>query len=309
MTILVTGASGLIGRHVVNQLVESRVETVGLDVRRPDGLDLDKFVIGDVSDFVDVANACTKFKVQRIIHLGALITDSSHQNPLGALRVNVMGTANILEAARQLDIDRVVYASSMAVYGSESLYDGFVNESSPVFPENIYGVTKLTAEVVARHYREYYQVPSVGLRPTYAYGPGRYTGAVGQFNKVVRDVALKGRAEWVRVFKQQTRLFPIHIEDMASCFVLAATGDLLPQPVYNVGGTDGYTEDDMIEAVRACAGDGCVIEEVSPPDEYSLSYPPIDCAPFLRDSGFQLAFSFEEGVKRSIEHYRSLQAQ
>ena len=103
-----------------------------------------------------------------------------------------MAMVNVLEAARLCEIERVVWASSVAVFGPVGSYDGPVTDSSVHLPQNVYGASKSYAEFLARHYYEQFRVDSVGLRYMFVYGAGRFRGS-GVFWSQLVDSSLRGR--------------------------------------------------------------------------------------------------------------------
>ena len=122
--------------------------------------------------------------VEYIVHLAAIVNVMEvYENPRRALDVNVRGTLNILELARRLDVDRLVYASSVAVYGEPKYLP--IDEDHPTDPANLYGETKLMGERLLWHYARDYGLHPVALRFFNIYGPrmrpGPYAGVVYKF--------------------------------------------------------------------------------------------------------------------------------
>jgi len=180
-TVLVTGGTGFIGAYTVRQLVDDGQDVVAFDVstdaRRLEWLGVADDVAligGDVTDPTDVFRAVGESDATQIIHLGAMPSSLVRRNPRGGIEANVVGTNNVLEAARVFSeqVDRVVWASSMAVYAPPNRYgDHAVDEDDLVYPNSLYGATKAFNEHQARRYREDFGVSAVGLRPTFVYGP------------------------------------------------------------------------------------------------------------------------------------------
>ncbi|GAI37855.1 unnamed protein product, partial [marine sediment metagenome] len=121
MAKLVTGGSGFIGSYLVRELVRRGEEVVVFDWSRggriSDIEDRIKVAQGDISDWSQVMNAVKENHVDCIYHLAAMLSLPSEANPWASFRVNVLGSMNILEAARLFDVNTVVFASSMATYG------------------------------------------------------------------------------------------------------------------------------------------------------------------------------------------------
>lgn len=184
---LITGALGCIGAWTIKHLVEGgdRVLAVDLGTDRSrirlvtGGREIEEEVVfaqADVTDRDALNGLVTAHRIGRIIHLAALQVPASHANPPAGAMVNVVGTTNVLDIVRTSDVERAVFASSVAVYGPELVGDTPVPQSAHQNPENFYGVFKRADEGVARLFHHHYGVDSLGLRPHTVYGPGRDTG-------------------------------------------------------------------------------------------------------------------------------------
>jgi len=304
MTVLVTGAAGLIGRFVVKELAESGEDVVSADITRPAAIrKRETYERVDIGDPMAWTQLISQYKPDRIIHLSALITHLSHARPLEALRVNVMGTGYMLEAARLLGMPRIVYASSVLVYGAPSVYEeSMVDEDSLPAPNTIYGSTKLMNEAIAAHYRKAYGMRITGLRPIMAYGPKRYEGVLANLNCAIRDAVMGRPVHWSRAFAPDVVHSPLHVVDMARAFVRAATGSFLPSPVYNVGGAENLSEDDMLRIIlEAVPQHGPVIHE--PDSKMLVSFMRADVSRFHRDANFVPQLTMSDAVAWSNKYY------
>ena len=172
----VTGAMGCIGAWVVRNLVQSgtgvTVFDLSSDQHRPKLIMTEKelanvrFTAGDITDTNDVKRSVIESGATHIIHLGALqVPFCKADPPLGAA-VNVLGTANIFEAAKEAGIRQLVYASSIAVYGDSNFYSTeLLEHHSSLHPQTLYGVYKQANEGTAGVYWQDNQIASIGLRP------------------------------------------------------------------------------------------------------------------------------------------------
>jgi len=217
--VLVTGGAGFIGSHTVELLLDS-----GLDVRVLDNLStgtlenlrLDhpmlEFVQGDIRDMDAVTSAMEG--VTHCIHLAAQVSVvKSIDDPVGSGDCNVQGFLHVLEAARQNDVKKVVYASSAAVYGVPAYLP--LDENAPTNPISPYGLEKLIDEQYANLYHELYGLSAVGLRYFNVYGPRQdpsspYSGVISIFTTSIRS----GTAINIFGDGQQTRDF-IFVKDVA----------------------------------------------------------------------------------------------
>lgn len=112
-----------------------------------------RFVTGNVSSLRDVGYAIREHGVDRVIHLASLLHPASNENPPLAIHVNIGGQATILEAARLFGLEKVVWASSVVVFGDRALYPRIpLPDDAPHHPIHVYGATKSFDEFLAKHY-------------------------------------------------------------------------------------------------------------------------------------------------------------
>ena len=148
MTVLVTGAGGLIASRIVHKLVEQGEEVLALDRVSPlSGLEelqqhgKVRVAEADVTDLSAIETAISDNQVSRIIHTAAILPPTSEEDPSRGCDVNIGGTNNIFDAPSRLGVKRVVYPSSIAVYGDQSDHgETVLNEGSLRFPFSLYGV-------------------------------------------------------------------------------------------------------------------------------------------------------------------------
>jgi CDP-glucose 4,6-dehydratase len=178
-TILITGGTGFVGAHLVEALVKKGNRVI-VTSRATDPASyffrekLDKKVIlaaCDISDFGRVSNVITRYEVDTVCHLGAqAIVTTAYTNPREAIETNVMGTTNILEAARLYPrVRRIIVASSDKAYGKSK--KEYV-ESDPLAGDHPYEVSKSAADLIAQTYSKTYHLPVVVTRFGNIYGPG-----------------------------------------------------------------------------------------------------------------------------------------
>jgi UDP-glucose 4-epimerase len=245
-SILVTGGAGFIGGHLVRALVDHNDVAVlddcssGARSNVPDGATL---VRGDVRDPATVARATKGVDV--VFHLAANASvERSLDDPIRSHQVNVVGTLNVLRAARTAGA-RVVFASSAAVYGEPSSVP--VTEDQPKAPTSPYGAEKLAADRYARLYADCFDVDTVPLRFFNVYGPGGmdtdYSGVIDVFLTRARE----GRDLQIHGDGTQTRDF-VHVSDVVRATLLAAVTDDVGS-AYNVGTGRGVTIERLAELV------------------------------------------------------------
>ena len=175
--ILITGAGGCIGAWTIKQLQDAGCEVIAFDLSAErqrlvllydDATRVDAVVweTGDIADSRRVAEVFARYRPAAVIHLAALQVPFCKADPAAGARVNVVGSINVFEAARQHGVKKIVYASSVAATAM-----GF-----PPWLETLYGAYKICNEQTARVYWRDWKIPSIGIRPSVVYGPARDQG-------------------------------------------------------------------------------------------------------------------------------------
>ncbi|MFC2067275.1 NAD-dependent epimerase/dehydratase family protein [Chloroflexota bacterium] len=184
MSILVTGGTGFIGINIARLLAEQGRDVVVFDLSPlPEKgnvlagvMDRVKMEIGSVTDLSQVLNVIKRNNVEGIIHCAAIMGNIPNKRPVEALQVNVIGTANILEAARFMNLKRVVAMSSRAVMGRPEDIVTPRKEDEYCLPlSGIYPASKICIEQLVYTYRDIYKLDVIAVRPCSVFGPGERT--------------------------------------------------------------------------------------------------------------------------------------
>jgi len=245
MRVLLTGGYGCIGCWIARRLVErgDEVWTYDLkeDLRRMRQV-MDeplvkqvRFVQGDVTDPPGLRSALEKHAITQVVHLAGLQVPVCRADPLLGAKVNVLGTLAVFEAVRQLQpqVQRLVYASSAAVYGPPEAYaSGALGDDAALHPTTHYGVFKCTNEGNARIYFQDHGLSSVGLRPWTVYGVGRDFGMTSEPTKAIKCLAL-GRPYCLGYGGWQDMQFT---DDVARTFVRCLEAPYQGAKSYNLRG-------------------------------------------------------------------------
>jgi threonine 3-dehydrogenase len=219
MRTLITGGTGFIGAEVARALVgRGNTDITLFDVhdsgrRLEDIGDRVTIVKGDVGIFSHVLDAVRSSRAEIIYHLGAMLSVPSERDPPAAFHANALGTFHILEAARLLDVKRVVFASSTATFGFDLPADP-IDDLSLQRPQTFYGACKLFGEHMGRFYRRKYRIDYRGVRYPSIVGPGVRTPGSVQYTSWVIEYAAKGIpfTIWVR---PETRVPILYFKDAA----------------------------------------------------------------------------------------------
>ncbi len=185
--VMVTGAGGFIGSHLVEKLVSegaqvsafvrytSRPQAGFIDTFEPEIRHAVRVIRGDLRDYQAVLKAIEGNEV--VFHLGALIgIPYSYEHPWETIDTNVIGSLNVLTAARETRVSRIVQTSSSEVYGTARYVP--IDEAHPLQGQSPYSASKISADKIAESYFDSFSLPVVILRPFNTYGPRQSTRAV-----------------------------------------------------------------------------------------------------------------------------------
>jgi UDP-glucose 4-epimerase len=239
-----------------------------------------------------------------VFHLAAVSNvNYAYKYPVYTTALNVVGTANVLEAVRVNGTGRVYLASTVWVYNGAPAVDS-VDESTPFYLDgagHIYTSTKMASEMVCHNYGRLYDVPFTVLRYGIPYGPRmREELLIPIFIKK----ALAGQPLTVSGKGEQYRKF-VYVRDMAEAHVLAMA-DVAAKQTYNLEGSRKVTVLEVAEGIRKVLGDQVKIE-FGPARPGDFGGKDVSGAKALRDLGWEPRVEFEDGLRRTIEWFRSRQ--
>ena len=245
MNVLVLGGSGMFGRKtVLHMLKDKQIENVvSMDIAPPpkwamqeidEYKDKFHFVRGSVVELEEILSAMKVCPIDGIVNWAFVMNlQELNSNPRLSTKVNALGMCNAFEAARLMGAKRVVYASSMTVYGPSDLYgDKEVDEDVVLSPNSSYAVCKRLAEIIADQYSQQYGVRFTGVRPTIGYGHGGRSPA--QFWSDMPSAAAVGKP-----YRMETdgnvSVSLVSADDLAIFTTMLIKAPSSPHPVYNVG--------------------------------------------------------------------------
>jgi nucleoside-diphosphate-sugar epimerase len=310
---LVTGAAGFIGSNLVRALLARGEQVRGLDnfaTGKPENLaglqSQFDFRESDILDLDAVRSAMEG--VDYVLHQAALgSVPRSIKDPARSNRVNVEGTLNVLAAARDAKVKRLVHASSSSVYGDTPTLPK--REDMPPNPISPYSVSKLAAELYVRTFHRVYGLPTVCLRYFNIFGPrqlwdSQYSAVLAKF--ITR--MLQGETCTIFGDGEQSRDFT-YVENAVSANLLAATApiDQVAGRFFNVATGTRISLKRAVMLLRGLTGyDGPVT--YAPDREGDVKHALADIGLAEKHLGYKPEVDFEEGLKRTVVWYREQSA-
>lgn len=247
--ILVTGGAGFIGSHIVESLVEAGMKVIVYDNFTTGKLEYLKdvkdridIIKGDILDYKGLRKACKG--IDLISHHAAqLEIFRCIEDPIVDLKINTFGTLNVLNAAREAKIEKLINASSVSVYGQAVKLPQ--DEEQPTNPNWAYGVSKLSAEKYCQIYNEQYGIPIISLRYGQVYGIREWFGRVlTVFIKRMMDnqsLVIFGKGNQVRDL--------VYVSDVVECHNICLKNDRIRNGIFNVGSGKGVTINQLAKIV------------------------------------------------------------
>ena len=316
--VLVTGARGFIASWLCNRLLEDGRRVVSFDRESPgnshpgrhSGLallgieDEVEEVRGDLRDADSVGGIFERVKPAVVYHLAAqTIVGTAVESPAETFDVNVRGTWTILEAARDHDVEGVVFASSDKAYGAHD--DLPYREDFPLQPTAPYEASKAAADLIARSYWDSFGLPVAVTRFANVYGGGDIN-----FSRLVPETVsavLDGRRPVLRSDGSPQRDL-LYVEDAAAAYL--AIADALVDGrgagmAFNAGGERPYAVLEIVETIARVAGTGIepdIQGEGNPEGEIDTQY--VDSTRLRELTGWRPEISLEDGLRRTLEWYR-----
>ena len=235
--ILVTGGNGFIGRHLCSIFSAHNKKVIALDrtslsgtVRKPAYLSLEC----DITDKEHLDRIFRQYSFEVIVHLASILNTASRMNPLDATQVNIVGGLNILEAARKFGVPKVIYGSSISVYGSNLAQSRKgISENQPAAPEDVYGVAKRYIEIVGDTYRQQFGIQFIALRIASVIGPGAVNTASRWRSDIFEKLGLSRRAEVTIPYRSDKALPLVYVEAVVDMFESLIDAEKNSFTVYN----------------------------------------------------------------------------
>lgn len=333
MTVMLTGI-GHVGGYVVRDLLDAGekvvlygffggvgdpADTFPPDLQFVDDLvggnlrDKVDIVVGDIVDIAAIRDTMDRYGVRKVVHLASLLSAGVEANPPLAANVNIVGMANVLEASAQHSLSKVVWASSVDVFGDKSIgADGVVRDDSPYDPPFIYGATKVFGEQLATRYAENKGMSLTGLRLTRAYGFGEHIkaargGGSSWMSAMLLEPAIGSGREVVVPFGARPMDF-LYLEDASKAFVKALDHTEPGSNNYITRGDFRKVAEaaDFVRSIFPDAPLELVMDDASLPSGSSYAWTrQYDGSRAAAEIGYESQYKLETGLLRTINLNRA----
>lgn len=306
--VLVTGGAGFIGSNLSRLLLDEGNEVVLYDNlssgyrENVQALAGAKFVEGDVRNRALLTE--TMRDTDTVFHLAASVGNArSIAHPIEDAEINVIGTLQVLEAARALGVRKVVYSSSAGIFGElESLPIG---EDHPVEPNSPYGASKLAAEKMCLAYAQLYELEAVCLRYFNVYGINQRYDAYGNVIPIFAHRMLRGETLTVFGDGEQTRDF-INVRDVAQANLRASHARGV-SAAFNIASGSAITVNRLVELMSEAA-EVIPIVEHGPPRSGDVRHSRADVSAAREAFGFEPSVRLEEGLSEYMQWSKKMVA-
>jgi len=312
MKLFITGTSGFIGYHLAKESLERGLVVVGIDsvtdyydtrIKEKRNDDLSKyqnftFYRESIVNYQKTKEIMEKEMPDVIVHLAAQAgVRYSLKNPWAYLDSNYVGTLNIFECAKELNIKKILFASSSSVYGSNSKMP-FSEDDKTDTPLSIYAASKKANEVLAYSYHHLYGIDAIGLRFFTVYGEyGRPDLALFKFVKNIlsdKEITLFNNGNMTRNFT--------YVKDVVSGILGIINKDIKGYEIYNLGGNEATSLIKFVELIETNLNIKAKVR-LMPIQPGDVPATIADISKAKRDFGFEPKTSIEDGIKIFVEWF------
>lgn len=308
--VLITGATGFIGSHLVELCLKNNFKVRAFDRYNSNNswgwLEYLKYknevdiILGDIRDFDSVSKAmkgCTA-----VFHLAALIgIPYSYISPLAYIRTNIEGTYNVLEAAKNHNLEQVLITSTSETYGSAQFTP--INESHPLVGQSPYSASKIGADQISLSYYNSFNTPVKIVRPFNTYGPRQSARAI--IPTIVSQI-INGN-NIIKLGSLNPTRDLTYVEDTAFGFLEIYNSNKLMGKVTNIGMNKEISMGDLVEKISLIMNVSVQIEQQNirvRPEKSEVNQLLSDNQKLLKNTNWKPNYSLESGLEKTIEWIR-----
>lgn len=306
--VLVTGATGLVGGHVTEKLLELGANVFALDiVLKPKSYfetqklrDRVNLIMQDVRDLTKLKQLALKNNITYIFHLAAqALVPLAYEDPLLTLDTNILGTVNVLEVARQNpDIKGVVVASSDKAYGKDC---NEAVESQALAGDHPYDVSKSAGDLICTAYYKTYGVPVTVSRFANIFGPGDLN-----FDRIVPgtlEAIIGNKTLQIRSDGQFVRDY-LYVKDVAGGYVLLAEQiEFTKGQAFNFSAGFNYSVTDLVQRISGALGQQCKYEILNT-QKNEIPFQSLNFSKVQKVLGWHAKYTLEQGMAETFEWYK-----
>lgn len=313
MKVLVTGADGFIGSHLTEELLYVGYNVRALaqynsfnywgwleDIEPNSQLEV---ICGDIRDLAFCREICED--IDLIFHLAALIAiPYSYRAPESFIETNIKGTYNICQAAKELNIKRILVTSTSEVYGTAQYVP--IDEKHPLQPQSPYSASKIGADAIAMSFYNAFQLPVTIVRPFNTYGPRQSARAV--IPTIIIQIA-NGMKEIKLGDTSPTRDFN-YVEDICQGFILLSQCDKAIGETVNIGSNYEISIKETFELIKDIMHSDAKLvtdEQRNRPEKSEVFRLWCDNSKIKALTGFEPKYSIKEGLEKTVEWFTNPQ--
>jgi len=303
MKYLVTGSTGYIGSQIVNKLISQGDEVLALynqhnEPSNPNA----QYIHADIRNLNSIREICKGNNITGIFHFAVMMdVRKSMLNPNLVHDINVTGTLNVLQAARDSDITRVLFPSSAAVYGNSSLFPK--TEASSIHPISFYALSKQIAEMYVNSFSDFYGISTIILRYFNVYGPGQ--NPKSSFMTTIPlfiEKILSGEDLTIFGDGRQTRDF-VYIKDVVDSTIQAMKSGTTG--TYNIGSGTETSINQIISIIRDIMDTDFNVQYL-PAKDGDLKRSVADISAAKKAFNFNPKMNIRDGIEETIKYLQSL---
>ena len=319
MSTLVTGGTGFVGVNIVKELARAQHQVVSFDLVAPDQLTQDflapesgqvSFVTGDILDQGALEQVARDYEIDKIVHAAVYTvnrTELEIRRSRDVIDINLTGTANLLDMARELRVGRFLYISSGAAYGAARPSDQTFNEDDAPLPLNLYGITKFASEMLTRRYGELHDLSTASVRLSTPYGPmERVTGHRAVMSVFYHLTGQLVREEPVRADAEAEARDYTYVTDIADALRAILDAPNLPHDLYNVTAGRWIIPQDVLQELAGLEPSAAVelgqVDEGGQPQQRGRG--PLSPQRLTQDLGWRPKFDLATGLSEYLQWRR-----
>jgi GDP-mannose 4,6-dehydratase len=318
MRVLITGITGFVGSHLAEYcLKKDNVQVYGIKRWRSPLDNLNgiegkvKLIDCDLRDENSVVLAIQGIKPERIFHLAAQsYVQTSYTAPRDTLETNIIGTLNVLEAVRRVDIDPLIHiCSSSEVYGQVHENEIPITENNPLRPQSPYAVSKVGEDLLSYQYFKSYKLRTIRTRAFTHTGPRRGSVfAESSFAKQIAEIEAGKKEPVIYVGNLDSVRTFMDVRDIVNAYWLALEKGV-PGEVYNIGGETTKKVGDMLNTLLELSPAGRKIKvevdaKLLRPSDVTLQIP--STKKFREQTGWKPTITFEKTMTDLLDYWRAM---